>query len=95
MRAGAHVHDPGDMDELLKVPCDELWTIVTDDPRFIVRVLLQCPLLDSFNVVLGHRFPNLPMHDEPAVAIEQASQVVERATDIDVGDVHVPVLMGA
>jgi hypothetical protein len=31
--------------------------------------------------------------DEPAAAIEQASEVKERAGDVDVGDVDVPVLM--
>ena len=89
------MRDPSDTDELLEVPCDELRIIVADDPRLRVRMLLQRPLHDGLDVTLGHRFSDLPMHDEPALAIEQAGQVIEDAADIDVGDIHVPVLMWA
>jgi len=29
-----------------------------------------------------------------ATSIKQAAQVVERATDVEIGDIHMPVLMG-
>ena len=34
------------------------------------------------------------MHDVPAVAVEDRRQVLERAVDIDVADVDVPVQTG-
>jgi hypothetical protein len=32
--------------------------------------------------------------DRAATAIQQAAQVVESATDVEIGDIHMPVLMG-
>ena len=45
-------------------------------------------------VLLGHRPANLPMHDVPAVAVEDRREVVKRAVDVDVADVDMPVFMG-
>ncbi len=42
---------------------------------------------------LGHRLAHLPVHDVPAVAVQHAAQIVERAADVDVGNIDVPVLM--
>ena len=40
-----------------------------------------------------HRLAELPMHDVAAVPVQNAAQVIERAADVDVGNVDMPVLM--
>src|SRR5512133_260824 len=87
-----HAADP---DELLEIPGDELRAVVRDDPRPGVGVTLAGALSDRLDVGLGHRRADLPMDDEPAVAVEQAAEEEERAGDVDVRDVDVPVLVGA
>src|SRR5947199_10386242 len=81
-------------DELLEIPGDELRPVVGDDPRPGVGVSLACSLDDRLDFGLGHARADLPVDDEPAAAIEQAAEVIERAGDVDVRDVYVPVLMG-
>ena len=56
---------------------------------------LAGPLDDRLDVGLGHALADLPVDDEPAVAVEEAAEVEERAGDVDVGDVDVPVLVSA
>jgi hypothetical protein len=79
--------------ELLEVPGDELRPIVGDDPRCHVGELLTCPLDDLLDVGLGHGLAQLPMDQVSATAIQEAAQVVERAGDIDVRDIDVPVFV--
>ena len=43
----------------------------------------------------GHALANLPVHDVAAVTVQHAGQVVERPGHVDVGNVDVPVLVGA
>jgi len=42
---------------------------------------------------LGHRFPQNPMHNRTAIAIQNAAQVVEGTAHVDVGNIDMPVLM--
>ncbi len=58
-----------------------------------VGELLARPLDDRLDVGLGHALADLPVDDEPAAAVEQAAEVEERAGDVDVGDIDVPVLV--
>jgi hypothetical protein len=51
------------------------------------------PLEDDLHVGFGHRLADLPVDDVPAAAVQDAAQVVERAADVDVRDVDVPVLV--
>src|SRR5260370_40925469 len=53
----------------------------------------ECPLQDDLDVSLGHRFPDVPVDDEPAETVQHAAQVVERRADVEVGNIDVPVLM--
>ena len=85
--------DAGQSDEQHEVFGDELRTIIADDPWFRVGMVLQRPLHDNFHILFGHRFAEFPMHDGAAVTIQHARQVVERSIDVDVGDVHVPMLV--
>ena len=63
------------------------------DPRFCFRVYLSGSLQNDFDFRFGHRFPQIPMDDRPAIAIQNAAQVVERAAHVDVGNIDVPVLV--
>ena len=91
---GPDMGDPHEPDELLEVAGDELGTIVRDDSRLDARVLFQGFLQDDLDFLFFHGFPQLPVDDRPAVAIENAGEVVESSLDVDVGDIDVPVLMG-
>ena len=86
-----HAQQP---DELLEVAGDELRAVVADDPRVLVGELLFGPLHDDLHVLLRHRSADLPMDDVAAVAVEHADEVVERAGDVEVADVDVPVFVG-
>src|SRR5438874_447135 len=88
----SHSADP---DELLEALGDELRPVVGDDPGPRVGIPLACPLDDRLDLGFGHALTDLPVDDEPAAAIEQAAEGEERAGDVDVGDVDVPVLMHA
>jgi len=84
---------PGDADELLEVSGDELGSVVGDDPRLGIGEEFTSSLEDDLHIRLGHRLSDLPVDDEPAVAVEDAAEVVEGAVDVDVGDVDVPVVV--
>jgi PKD repeat protein len=68
--------------------------IVGDDPRADIGELLACPLDQQLDPPFGHRLVDLPVHDGAAVAVQQRGQVVEGPADVQVRDVHVPVLVG-
>src|SRR3954447_1029256 len=86
---------PADPDELLEILGDELRPVVRDDPRPRVGIPLARPLEDRLDLGFGHALADLPVDDGPAAAVEQAAEVEERAGDVDVRDVDVPVLMHA
>src|SRR5215831_730077 len=77
---------PRDADELLEVSGDELRSVVGDDPWFCLRILLPSSLQDDFDFRFGHRFPQIPMDDRTAKAIQNAAQVVEGTAHVDVGN---------
>ena len=85
---------PRDADELFEIPCDELRSVVGDDPGFRFRVFLSRSLQNDFDLRFGHRFPQIPMNDRTAVAIQNAAQVIERTAHVDVGNIDVPMLVG-
>ena len=85
-----HAADP---DELLEVLGDELRPVVRDDSWCHAREAFPGTLHDLLDVCLGHRRTDLPVNDGAATAVEDAAQVVERASDVEVSDVHVPVFM--
>ena len=51
------------------------------------------PLEDRLHLRLVHGLADLPVDDEPAVAVEDAAQEEECPADVDVRDIDVPVLM--
>ena len=55
---------------------------------------LQRPLDDCLDFcVTGHALAKLPVHDVSAATVQHARQVVKRPRDVDVRDVHMPVLV--
>ena len=93
-RVGPNMGHSGKPDEFLEIPGNELWSVVGDDPWPCSRVFLLGPFKNYFHVSLGHLFPDLPVDDRAAAAIQQAAQVVESATDVEIGDIHMPVSSG-
>jgi hypothetical protein len=59
----------------------------------LFKVLLED--LEKGFIRLPHGFPDLPVHDKPAVSVKDAHQVIESASDIEVRDIDVPMLMGS
>src|SRR5262249_35192735 len=95
VRRGPGVRHAALADERLEVPRDELRAIVGDDPRRDAGEAFAGPLDDLLDVGLGHALADLPVDTVAAAAVEQAAQVVEGAGDVEVGDIDVPVLVGA
>src|SRR6185437_5610096 len=83
-----------DSDELLEILGDELRPVVRDDPGPLVGEALAGPLDDRLDLEFGHALADLPVDDEPAVAIQQAAEVEERAGDVEIRNIDVPVLVG-
>ena len=80
-------------DELFAVPGDELRAVGGDDARLGLRVFLLGSLQNDLKVCLCHGLPQIPMHDESAVAVQYAAQVVKRARNVEVADVDTPMFM--
>ena len=49
---------------------------------------------NDFDFGFGHRFPQIPMNDRTAEAVQNAAQIVERAAHVDVGNIDMPMLVG-
>ena len=89
----SHVGHARDPNELFEVLGDELRSVVGDDSWPRLRVKFLGSFQDDLNVRLGHRLPQIPVHDVPAAAVQNAAHVVERPADVDVRHVNVPVMM--
>jgi hypothetical protein len=81
------------LDELLKVPGDELRAIVRDNARPLAGELFATMLDDRLHLGFLHVRADLPVNDELAVPVEDAVKEEESPTDIDVGNIDVPVLI--
>ena len=83
-----------DADELLEVSGDELRAVVRDDPGMLAGILLASPLKDRLHLSLEHGRADLPVDDQPTVAVEDAAQEEESPADVEKAEIDVPVLMG-
>ena len=79
--------------ELLEVLSDELRTVVADHPWRHAWVGPAGPLQDGLHVAFLHFFADFPMYDEPTAPIEHGEQEVERAGDVEVTHVDLPVFV--
>ena len=84
----------GQADEFLEVLGDELWSVVADDAWPRVGEFFTGTLQDGFHVDFLHFVADFPVDDEAAVAVEDRAQEIKRAGDIEVADVHMPLLVG-
>ena len=82
-------------EELLEVLGHELRTVVADDRRILAGKLLPCPLHDDFRLALLQRRADFPVDEEAAAAVDETALVIEGPRDVDVGDIDMPVLVGA
>ena len=80
--------------EFLEILGDELRAVVRDDSGSCVGESLARSLDDRLNFGFRHALADLPVDDETAAAIELSAKVKERARDIDVRDINMPVLVG-
>src|SRR5262249_56359783 len=82
-------------DGRVEVGGDEVGGVVGDDPRRDAGKPFPRSLDDLLNVGLGHGLTDLPVNREAAAAVQQAAQVVEGASNVEVRDIDVPVLVRA
>lgn len=88
-----HMGHPADPDKFLEFLGDKLRPVVRDDPRSDARKPFPGSLNDDLYIGFGHTFSDLPVSNVSAIPIQGGTQIIEGAADIDVGDIHVPVLM--
>jgi hypothetical protein len=93
VRGYADVRHASKAAELLEVLGDELWTIVDDDPWRHAWVGLTDPLQDDLHLSFLHLFADFPVHDEPTATIEHGEQEEERARNVEVTHVDMPVFV--
>lgn len=74
----------GDPNEFLEIFSNELRPVVRDDPRAGSWIFLLGSLQNDFNIWFGHLLSDLPMDNGTTAAIQEAAQVVEGATDVDI-----------
>ena len=84
---------PTKTNEMFEITGDKLRAIVTDHPWLSMREFLPCPLQNGFNICFRHDWADFPVNDVATVPIYNRTLIIERATDIDVGDVNVPMLV--
>jgi hypothetical protein len=88
-----HMGHAGDADEFLEVLGDELRAVVADDAWAFAGELFPSALDDGLHVDFLHFFADFPVDDEAAVAVEDRAQEVEGTGDVEVTDIHVPLLV--
>src|SRR6202040_457825 len=93
VRRGPHMSHARDANELLEILGQKLRPVVGDDARFCFPVALSGPLQNDLDLGFGHRLLQFPVHDLPAITVQNTAQVVKRPTYIDVGNIYVPMLM--
>src|SRR5215831_6074534 len=77
----------------LKIASNELRAVVRDEAWLRFRALFLGAFENYFDIRFPHRLAQIPMHEETAEPVQNAAQVIERAAQVDVGNVDMPVLM--
>lgn len=93
MRRGPHMRQLSQPDKFLEVFGDKLGSVVADDSRTRDGELFQGGLENDFDLCFGHGSADFPVDDVATGAINDAAQVVERPSDVQIADVHMPMLM--
>jgi hypothetical protein len=64
-----------------------------DDSGFCLRIFFFGAFQNHFDLRFLHRLPQIPMPNRPAISIQPTVQVGERARQVDIGNIDVPVLV--
>jgi len=83
-----------DADEFLEILGNKLWAVIGNDPWPGFRKVLLGALQNDLYIHFRHLFPDLPMDDEATTSIKNAAQIIERAADVDIRNIHMPMVMG-
>lgn len=83
----------GDPNEFFEILGNELRAVVGNDPWSGSRVFLFGALKDDFNIWFGHLLSDLPVDNGTAATIQEAAQIIESATDVEIRNINVPVVM--
>lgn len=94
VRRSFDVGHAGDTDEFLEVLGDELGSVVGDDAGPLARPGFAGALDDGFDVFFLHFLADFVVDDVSAATVENGAEEVERAGDVEVADVDVPVFVG-
>ena len=84
----------GKANKFLEILGHKLRPVIGDNPRPGLRISFFGPLQDNLNIRFRHLFPDLPVNDETAAAIENAAQIIERAADIEIRHIDMPMFKG-
>ena len=90
----AHVSHSADADEFFEIIGDKLRSIVRDDTWLLMGKPFSSALDDDLHILLRHRLADFPVHDIAAVPVKQPTKIVERAGNIEITDIDMPVPMG-
>src|SRR5260370_40405317 len=82
-------------DEIGKVLRDELAPVVRDHPWPGTWKFLQRSFNHQLDIVFFHLHPQLMMNNVTGEAVDDSDQKQERAPEIDVFDIRVPMLVNA
>src|SRR6266404_6267275 len=89
----SHMGHAHDADELFEVLGDELRPVVADDAWARLGKLFAGPQDDGLHVAFLHILADVPVDDEAAIAVEDGAQEIKGAGDVEVADVHMPLLV--
>src|ERR687896_411292 len=94
IRRGPHVGHLAQPDKFFEILSNKLGPVVRNDARVRTRYLLTGRLQHDLDPRGSHGLLQSPVHNKAAVAIQHAAQIIERTSDVEIGDIDVPVLMG-
>ncbi|MEM6779903.1 MAG: hypothetical protein AAF670_19775, partial [Planctomycetota bacterium] len=89
----SHMRHTAVPDKRLEITCDDPRSVIADESRLHTRMSFRRGLANDLDIQFGHRFPSFVMHDVSAVAVENRDKEKELPARVDVGNVHVPVLV--
>ena len=93
IRRGSDMSKPAQANELFKVLADKLRAVVTDDPGRNPRELLHRAHHSDLNIIFGHVGAKFMVHNKSSGTIQNRDQKIDRAQDIHIHNVDMPVLM--
>ena len=73
--------------KFLNSPRDELRTVIADDSRMSLWILLPSALQHTLDIERGHPLSNFEVHDAAAGSVENGAQIVEDAAQVQVRNV--------